>query len=602
MTPLYLRIRPTAHVNTRFQLVDEWGAGEPYAGLAYEAIDPQGDVQHGLLDAEGRGLITGQMPGLVVLRFTHAPAAGHITELQVRAEHTLYVNQDGARTRHNPAKKSSNADFVQVEVRHLVEHVSHLPPLAECHNPPAAEPQQWMQARGQFGVCVVAGRCTVLEVRPLRALSPMFSVAKSMCTLNLYQMALMAAADNCPFAQARTGSDPQAYRPLYEDVAYSKRLQVAPQSTEHVLIAHNDDLLLIALRGPHETADFWANADRHQVPFAEGKGHVHDGFYQAAKHAYACVEAYLATTGARQNVLVCGHGVNGAVGLILSQMLHSAQHKVDVQLYTYGAPRAADAAFVNAAESLVHYRMVNHHDPLPSLPGSWMNTPRSAYDAGAVLGFTNVPPQLGVFVAGLSQLTGELYQHHGSLCHFMPIEIGQDKVSHVMWAPTSDIVTQHALSRAVFEQPGDVAVGPLLNGEHAVGLDRYIARCWLALRGAQKALEVRRSLVTEAEVRLIDQAFERIAQQLRARYQSVMAQPDKDAHVQERSINWLMRELCRVHTTRKRLCGLRFKVPSAADVYGTHAQSPQALAQNLERWLAGDRGVRSEQLTMASAS
>ncbi|MEB0151257.1 lipase family protein, partial [Pseudomonas sp. CCC2.2] len=67
-------------------------------------------------------------------------------------------------------------------------------------------------------------------------------------------------------------------------------------------------------------------------------------------------------------------------------------------------------------------------------------------------------------------------------------------------------------------------------------------------------------------------------------------------------INVLMRELCRLHTTRKRLCSLRFKVPSAADVYGEYAQQPQVLAQSLERWLADDASVCSEPLAVASAS
>lgn len=113
---------------------------------------------------------------------------------------------------------------------------------------------------------------------------------------------------------------------------------------------------------------------------------------------------------------------------------------------------------------------------------------------------------------------------------------------------------------------------------------------------------MRRSLVTEPELRFIDQAFESIAQQLRVEYQRVMTWPDKDIQAQERSINLLMRELCRLHITRKRLCSLRFKVPSATDVYGEYAKQPQVLAQSLERWLEGDVRVCSEPWVVASAS
>ena len=587
-----------ARARTCFQLVDEQGAGEPFAGLAYEVVNSEGGLTPGYLDATGCGAIGGPFSGPVVVRFTRLQGALHITELQFRAEHTRYANKDGARTRHNPTKKSVDTDYYQIEVRHLVEHVSHLPPVVECRYPLEAQAQQRMQMEGQFGVCLAVGRCTVLQIRPLRALSPMLCAAAQLSALNRYQMALMAAAGDCPFAHTPGSTALGAYRPLYEDVAYSKRLQVAPVSTAQILIAHNDDVLLIAVRGPRLAADFMRDTDMHQVPFAEGEGCVHHGFYEAARHVYECVGAYLDTFCVNQKVLVCGHGLNGAVALILSQMLRIRQRITDLQLYTYGAPRAADAAFVKAAESLMHYRMVNHHDPLPSGPSRWMNTRLSTDGAQPMLEFMHVPPELGVFVAGLSPLTGELYQHHGTLCHFMPIDRGQGQVSHVMWAPTSDIVTQHALSRAVFERARE----SLIRVDHSHGIDSYLADCRTALRSAQEALEVRRSLVTEPEVRFIDQVFESIAQQLRAEYQRVMTWPDKDTQVQERAINVLMRELCRLHTTRKRLCSLRFKVPSAADVYGEYAQQPQVLAQSLERWLADDASVCSEPLAVASAS
>ena len=114
-------------------------------------------------------------------------------------------------------------------------------------------------------------------------------------------------------------------------------------------------------------------------PFEEGAGRVHRGFYHAAKCLYGRVTACLNNGFGGHKVLMCGHGVSGAIALILGQML---RHR-DVQLYTYGAPRAGDAAFVRAAQSLAHYRMVHHHDPLPSLPGSWMSTRLSTYHGHA---------------------------------------------------------------------------------------------------------------------------------------------------------------------------------------------------------------------------
>ena len=365
-----------------------------------------------------------------------------------------------------------------------------------------------------------------------------------------------------------------AYRPLFQDVAYSQRFQPVPEACDQLFMAHNPELFLIAVRDPRPVTAFLGDGDLEPVPFEEGGGRVHRGFYHAAKRLYGRVTACLNNGFDGHKVLMCGHGVSGAIALILGQML---RHR-DVQLYTYGAPRAGDATFVRAAQSLVHYRMVHHHDPLPSLPGSWMSTRLSTYHGHATQRFNHTPPELGVFVAGLGALTGELYQHHGALCHFMPLASGQEG-SHLMWAPTSDIVTQHAVSRLVFERLRDWPecnglVGSLIRFDASSGVDSYVASSWAALQRSQAALEARQSEVAEDEVRAVDLAFEHIGQQLRSRYQAVVSTAYANPHEQERMINLLMRELSRLHITRQRLYSLRFKVPSMAEVYGDCAQRP----------------------------
>ncbi|WP_350576968.1 lipase family protein [Pseudomonas sp. HY2-MNA-CIBAN-0224] len=402
----------------------------------------------------------------------------------------------------------------------------------------------------------------------LRVQSLMLSGAGQQCALNRYQMALVAAHGGGILEPA--ASERHVYRPLYQDVVYSQRFQRVPESCDQLFMAHTPELLLIAVRDPGPATAFLGEGDLEPVPFEEGAGRVHRGFYHAAMRLYERVSACLNNGFGGHKVLMCGHGVSGAIALILCQML---RHR-DVQLYTYGAPRAGDAAFVRTAQSLAHYRMVHHHDPLPSLPGSWMNTRLSTYRGHATLGLNHGLPELGVFVAGLSALTSELYQHHGALCHFMPLASGQES-AHLMWAPTSDIVTQHALSLLVFERlrdrpecDGMVGVGL---GE-SLGVDSYVASSWVALQRSQVALEAREPEVTEALIKAVDLAFEQIAQQLRRRYQAVVSQVDADRHEQERMINLLMRELSRLHITRQRLYDMRFKVPCVDEVYGDCTQ------------------------------
>lgn len=52
---------------TSFQLVDEIGSGEPYAGLAYTATDSEGEKYHGYLDVTGMGKVSNHFAGPIVL-------------------------------------------------------------------------------------------------------------------------------------------------------------------------------------------------------------------------------------------------------------------------------------------------------------------------------------------------------------------------------------------------------------------------------------------------------------------------------------------------------------------------------------------------------
>lgn len=152
-----------------FQLVDEFGSGEPYAGLAYVVTDSEGQTYNGNLDAMGTGKVANHFAGPIALildqkyqgaemLYEDLQARPHypleITELQVRAEQTRYRNKDGSRTDTNPAQACADA-FYQVEVRHLVKHVAHLPPEVECHYPPSQGAARIMGKHGRYGVALL---------------------------------------------------------------------------------------------------------------------------------------------------------------------------------------------------------------------------------------------------------------------------------------------------------------------------------------------------------------------------------------------------------------------------------------------------------------
>ncbi|SKA96339.1 hypothetical protein SAMN05421862_110186, partial [Pseudomonas extremaustralis] len=94
-----------------FQLVDEFGDGKPYAGLAYTLQDSAEQRYTGRLDADGFAKIENCYQGPVVLTL-NAEYIGEenpykrlmerisyklpITELQVRAEQTRFFHKDGS--------------------------------------------------------------------------------------------------------------------------------------------------------------------------------------------------------------------------------------------------------------------------------------------------------------------------------------------------------------------------------------------------------------------------------------------------------------------------------------------------------------------------
>ena len=682
---------PTQGKWTRFQLVDEKGEGQPYAGLAYKVIDSEGQVYEGKLDGTGTGKVENHFAGPVALTLDqkysgdilpyedlqirkHYPLP--ITDFQVRAEQTRYVHNDGSRTQSNPAQACADY-FCQVEVRHLVKHVAHLPPEVEAHYPPNKHWAKLMREHGKQGVCLLPNKHNVLEVRPLRALRPMLSTDSQFCALNLYQLALMATLSYNPFGQEpekppireKTVSFPVqpsmgnwfgdalarfdeiwkvdpgqtgAYYPLYEDVPYSKRLEIAPfdpdlypanspdlgeeqetpakihflddrgqknDTDTQAFITHNDELVLISVRGTSELlADALRDADAFQTPFGkEGLGKVHRGFYDAALKVYELSIKYLDKFHTGQKLIICGHSLGGAISLLLSEMLRrQKEYEVDIVLYTYGAPRAADSTFVKGAADLVHYRMVNHNDPVPSVPATWMNTKPRVYLPGAALTFFNAPLGIAGFVAGITNLTGEPYEHHGTLQHFMPVAFGANKKSSIMWEPGCDTITEHAACTLAIHQNNGLPeragfIAQIFDADNHSMTGGYIPGCWAALRRWQEALKLKESLVTDEEFEHISSALTTITEQLRFKRRMLGDSLTPYSRAHELTINALNREVDKVHMTFERLKLLRQSTINETRVYGSLSTQPDLLSECLLRWDAHPENKVPEQLAMPPA-
>lgn len=669
------------------RLVDEFGDGRPYAGLAFKLVDKQGERYSGVLDSDGYALIENTYCGPLIFSLPDTYTGPEkyykwlshrqnyplpITALQVAAEQTL--RRPSEQPSPNPARASrEKAEFYRVEVRDLVEVVSHLPPASTILAP---RPSAVLAANGAdsagFGVALLPNRHHVLEVKALRAWRPLLSLTPEFSALDAYQLALftyLAYADfgqilkpgqeqpgypqpgsighvlNARLADIQTGAlndEPgqfhtvASYYPLLEEVPYSKRLEVVPHDPErykqeeeklpwirHSLddkatdtqayISHDDRMILIGIRGTQELCpDLLRDIDAAQVLYKEGVGQAHQGFYDAFQAVKKFVEPYLLNFYTDQKVVVCGHSLGGAIALLLAEWIRRDEKlQPEVLLYTYGAPRAGDRAFVEGAAALVHHRIVNHNDPIPSVPTTWMDTDNRLLVPGtvALIGGASGPGALA-FLAGITNLKGDPYQHHGNQHHFLPLAIGTNEETSVLWQPDcsgiKDAGCAYYAAKAGADMPGRASFIKQFAsiGEHY--MTGYIPACHATLLRWKAACEsATNTYLSPREARWLEQEIAQYRKNLetwernaRQRYEAMGSSNRIGSDVQRRreleyALQRVQDEKDRLPTTLGRIDQLSRQPIDMAALYGAQAGNPQ-LASLVIRWLQHRRNQPSQ--------
>lgn len=514
------------------RLVDEFGQAEKYSGLSVILRDSQGQEYFAELDGEGFARFAGVYSGVMLLSVVEG-YSGHdgwyetlidrkayplpISDLQVAAEQTSIGprRSDGRTWMAEQRALEENARFFRVEVSDFVAANKHLPDPDEHWSPrpstmlKAAMPG--MEGNDVSGIALEPNRHHVLEVKALRAYRPLFSLSPEFSALNAYHLAVMSDLAYAPFSEKQPSNTyqpkPPPYRVpgsighvlreqlatqqkatlfnrgqqhlLYEEVAYSKRLEVVPYDPEryaqqksgatpesiHFLhdrkthtqafVTHNDRMILISVRGTEGLQDWLRDFDARQIVVDEFEGEVHRGFYGAFVAVKEFIERYLeGFLTSAHTIIVCGHSLGGAIALLLADWLRRLPGSPSVVLYTFGAPRAGNTTFVESAKDLVHHRLVNHNDPVPGVPFAWLDAEWRLAVPGAamLLGSLGAPHvRIAILLAGLVNLKGDGYQHHGEQYHFMPRKPGAGIAASVLWQPGCEAIEQNASAACAAE-------------------------------------------------------------------------------------------------------------------------------------------------------
>jgi hypothetical protein len=218
----------------------------------------------------------------------------------------------------------------------------------------------------------------------------------------------------------------------------------------HATVTRYDDCTVIAFRGTRDLANWLTDAEflREHIP----TGGVHRGFLAAVDSVLPQIKAALAEgRGQRTEVrdqksevggpsascpltsdlrpltsdlrplpsdlcplpsdlrplILTGHSLGGALAVLAGYFLAEQNYPVH-SIYTYGQPRAGDAAFAADFEVLCGgktYRVVNQNDLVPRLPG-WLLGYRHAGQLQFLTAFGQLVPDAPPWVMLLSDALG----------------------------------------------------------------------------------------------------------------------------------------------------------------------------------------------------
>ncbi|QAY68467.1 lipase family protein [Paenibacillus protaetiae] len=137
-------------------------------------------------------------------------------------------------------------------------------------------------------------------------------------------------------------------------------------------ILQSEQAIILAFRGTLSATDWVADLIAQQVPyrFVKNGGATHKGFTDLYSSARDSILSVLETLPKDKPLFITGHSLGGALATLSALDIAVNKPFANPLVYTFGAPRVGDPAFVRTYNSQIgtHWRIQNEYDIVPHLP------------------------------------------------------------------------------------------------------------------------------------------------------------------------------------------------------------------------------------------
>ncbi|MBU2713792.1 lipase family protein [Zooshikella harenae] len=185
---------------------------------------------------------------------------------------------------------------------------------------------------------------------------------------------------------------------------------------------YSKDSVVLFTRGTDNLANVLTDGTADQIPFKDGVGYVHKGFYEAFNILKKKLHEKLKDNLTGKKLFIAAHSLGGAMATLFAVTYRD----YNPVLYTIGSPRVGTDTFVNTYKAITHYRIVNYKDPVTSVPSRWMDIRLRTVLPSLV--FISHPIGITTFLYSTVDLDGAIgldkdrYFHHGHLKYILPID------------------------------------------------------------------------------------------------------------------------------------------------------------------------------------